>query len=80
MTIVMAEREIESATLVLLGACGEQGEFGRVIRDESSGELQIVYAVRGRSAKRFLELVTEQRQEGWAQRLLRSFGSLPDER
>jgi hypothetical protein len=51
----ISEREIDSAMRVLLAACGEVGQFGRVVRDDASGELQIVYAVRGRAAKQFLD-------------------------
>jgi hypothetical protein len=73
------EREIESATRVLLAACGDRGVFGRVVRDEPSGELQLVYAARGSSAKELLDAIAELDRDSWPRKLLRSIAPSADE-
>ena len=65
------EQEIDSAARVLLSHCGDRGVFGRVVRDEASGELQVVYATRGDSARRFLDAIADLEEEGWPGKLLR---------
>jgi hypothetical protein len=67
--------EIAAASKVLLDAADDDGHFAYLARDSASGELQLVFALRGRAAVEMLRAVPPRSRPRLWTRLLRSFAS-----
>ena len=74
------DAEITAAAEILLGATGSEGHFGYSRRNPSTGELEVVYAIRGPDAGAFLATLDANRRRRWGSRLLRSLAPRPGER
>lgn len=69
---------LADAARQLLGATGDGNYFGYVRRNASTGERELVCAVRGADADALLELLAEQHRPSWKRRLLDSLLEPPD--
>jgi len=60
------------AARTLLRATGPGDCLGYASRDPLTGELEVVYAVRGPEADSLLEMLGEKHRRGWRRRLIES--------
>ena len=62
-----------------MAACGAQGAFARLERNRDTGELQLVYVLRGAAATEFLNSIKGVRPR-WARGVMRAFDPSRDGR
>ena len=76
----LADPEIADAARCLLAATGPEGYFGYASRNASTGEREVVCAVRGPDADALLELLAANHTiASWKRRLLESMLPPPGE-
>ena len=66
------EPDVAAAVRLLLSRTAPGGQWGFLSRNEASGDPELVYVVRGKEARTYLDLLADKHRRSWPRRLIDS--------